>query len=181
MWKRETLCLTGQTAPLPNQRSVSCMSSLCVEDGGEPKPDAIYYISLLTIIKCITCSIAYSKVKMVWSKRAKKYIFGLKFDLLFHDIHIVTTNLVSSLQLPNGLGRGEARIMRPLKQVTLCLNTCLLKPEASTNVSAETPFNWRLRSACRCPAHLKESLECDEPWKAPQPYGTPGHGTSVFI
>jgi hypothetical protein len=65
-------------------------------------------------------------------KKQKKivYFVFIYFSPQFHDY-----NLVSSLQLPNGLGRGEGRIMRPPM-------TRRLYPEAScTSVSEETPFN----------------------------------------
>ena len=50
---------------------------------------------------------------------------------------------------------------------TALLNTRQLNPKASrTNVSEDTPFNWRPRSACRRPTRHKESLERDELSKA---------------
>jgi hypothetical protein len=51
---------------------------------------------------------------------------------------------------------------------TSLLDTRPLNPEAScTNVSEETLFNWQPLSACRHPACHKESLEHNEPNKAP--------------
>ena len=70
---------------------------------------------------------------------------------------------------------GEEKVESCIRQTTL-LNTRPLNPEAScTNVLEETLFNWRPKSACRCPAHHKESLERDEPSKAPpaKPSNTP--------
>ena len=73
---------------------------------------------------------------------------------------MVFFNLVSSLQLPKGLG----------SRLTAFLNTHQLNPEASrNNVSEEAPFNWRPGSACRHQTRHKEWLGRDEPNKAPRP------------
>jgi hypothetical protein len=80
-------------------------------------------------------------------------------------------DLVSSLHLPNGLERGEGWepcVLQNMSRQTALLNTHTLNLEARcTNVSEETLSNWWLKSACRRPAHHKESLEHDEPSKAP--------------
>ena len=61
-----------------------------------------------------------------------------------------------------------------IRQTSL-LNTRPLNQEAScTNVSEETPLNWWPKSACRLPAPHKESLEHDEPSKAPLCQTLPG-------
>ena len=73
-------------------------------------------------------------------------------------------SLVSSLQLPYGLGRGKHREPCILRNTTLPSRTAswhtarlTLKP-ATPNVSEETPYSWRLKSACMRPACHKESL-----------------------
>jgi hypothetical protein len=83
----------------------------------------------------------------------------------FYPHFLSNFDLVLSLQLPNGLGRRRSS---HASSETVLLNTHPLNPEANcTNVSEETLFNWRPRSTCRHPARHKESLERDEPSKAP--------------
>ena len=81
--------------------------------------------------------------------------------------------LVSSLQLPNGLGRGESRescVLRKHAKPRCVLTHCSLNPKAScTNVSEETLSNWQPKSGCRHPTFHKESLENDEPRKSHRP------------
>uniref|UniRef100_A0AAZ3NQU2 HIT domain-containing protein n=1 Tax=Oncorhynchus tshawytscha TaxID=74940 RepID=A0AAZ3NQU2_ONCTS len=62
----------------------------------------------------------------------------------------------------------ELCVLRNLTRLTVLLNTRQINPEASrTNVSVETQFNWQPGSACRHPAHHKESLECNRPMRRP--------------
>ena len=72
-------------------------------------------------------------------------------------------DLVSSLQLPNGFGRGEGRepcVLRNMTRQTALLNTHPLNLEAScTNVSEEPLSNLQPKSAFRHPARHMESLE----------------------
>jgi hypothetical protein len=57
--------------------------------------------------------------------------------------------------------------------------TVLRNTEASyTNVSEETLFSWQRESDCRLPARHKESLEGDEPSKAPSVKPSPNPDNS---
>ena len=91
---------------------------------------------------------------------------------MYYNFVISNYDNVSSLQLPNGLGRGEGQVMRPLKHdLPLCilLNTRPLNLEDSgTHVSEETA---QLTSACRYLTRHKKLLECDEPCPKPDNAG----------
>ena len=70
---------------------------------------------------------------------------------------------------PTGSGevKVESCVLQNMTRQPALLNARSLNPKACrTNVSEETLFNWRPKSACRRPAHHKESLERDEPNKA---------------
>ena len=70
------------------------------------------------------------------------------FSPQFHGIQLFSSYyLVSSQQLPYGLGRDEgwkSCVLRYTTQAALLLNTAPSNPEAShTNVSEETPCTWQ--------------------------------------
>ena len=63
----------------------------------------------------------------------------------------------------SGEAKVESRVLRNMTQQTVLLNTRPLNPEVSrTNVSEETQFYWRPKSACRCPASHKVLAQPNE-------------------
>ena len=84
-------------------------------------------------------------------------------------VHCFFPNLVSSLQLPNGLRRQRSSHVSSETCQTTFLNTRQLNSEASrTNALEETPFNWRPRAACRHPSRHKSMMsQVKPPWPNP--------------
>ena len=147
----------------------------------------IKYTAFLTVRKNLM-NYTQAKYKHSTTIRPTNNSMLVFYPLFLPNFVISNYDLVSSLQLPNGLRRGEVRVMRNMTHQTALLNTRPLNPEAPMSQRKHCSTDDQ-KSACRRSARHQESLEGDEPSKAPPakpspnltwmtlgPMGLPGYG-----